>query len=231
MSVEKQEGIHQGHRNRIREQFFSKGFDLFDDITLLEMVLFYCVPRKNTNDLAHRLIDHFGSLNSVLRADTDELSSLGLSEKGALLLSLIHDVMMTEYSPRKKIVVSEQTLDSIGSFFLNRYIGDDSDETCILLLDSNCKDLYCKTLKPDTITDSSEAKDVVNLALMYNASGAVIAHNKPGCDPIPDYADIQAAKILSSVLGKAHLYLIDYLIIADNIFFSIGSSEYCSLII
>ena len=228
MSDGKRGGIHKGHRTRLRDEFFHNGFDLFDDSTLLEMLLFYCVPRKNTNRLAHHLISRFGSLHGVLEAGTDELRSFGLSENGALMLKLMYDVMETTYSDPDRHS-GRLTADSIESFFLNRYIGNDSDESCILLLDSQCRRLFCNTLECGTVKNSADAEEVVGLAMMYDASGTVIARNKPCSDPIPDRDDIRAAQLINSALALNRLYLTDYLIIADTVCFSMGNSEYGSL--
>ncbi len=65
--------IHHGHRQRLKERFRKEGLDNFDDLYVLELLLFYCIPRVDTNPLAHRLLDHFGSLTAVLDASAEEL--------------------------------------------------------------------------------------------------------------------------------------------------------------
>ena len=80
---------HGGHRERMRKRFKESGnFKGFSEHEILEMLLFYIVPRKNTNDIAHELIKKFGSLNSVLNASVEELSSvkdMGESSANSLL--------------------------------------------------------------------------------------------------------------------------------------------------
>ena len=65
--------IHDGHRQRMKERFLREGLDNFDELHVLELLLFYCIPRKDTNPIAHRLLDHFGSLTAVLEASPEEL--------------------------------------------------------------------------------------------------------------------------------------------------------------
>ena len=62
------QSIHTGHRQRMKERFLSEGLDHFTDIQVLELILFYCIPQKDTNPIAHALLNHFGSLSQVLEA-------------------------------------------------------------------------------------------------------------------------------------------------------------------
>ena len=64
--------IHDGHRQRLRERFLREGLDNFDELQVLELLLFYCIPRKDTNPIAHKLLQHFGSLSQVLEAPVEE---------------------------------------------------------------------------------------------------------------------------------------------------------------
>ena len=87
MSIDNQ--MHTGHRDRLKEKFISFGPEIFSDHELLEMLLFFSIPRINTNDLAHRLIDRFGSLNAVLTAPIDRLVLVdGMGKSSAVLVSL-----------------------------------------------------------------------------------------------------------------------------------------------
>ena len=66
-------GVHDGHRKRIKERFAQNGLDGYNDHNALELLLFYALPRKDTNELAHSLLKHFGSLTALLEADYSEL--------------------------------------------------------------------------------------------------------------------------------------------------------------
>ena len=60
--------LHEGHRQRLKERFLREGLDHFEPHTVLELLLFYAVPQRDTNELAHRLIARFGSLDAVFDA-------------------------------------------------------------------------------------------------------------------------------------------------------------------
>ena len=81
--------IHDGHRQRLKNRFRQEGLDKFDEIQVLELLLFYAIPQKDTNPLAHRLLDHFGSLAQVLEAPAVELEKIsGVGTNAATLLTL-----------------------------------------------------------------------------------------------------------------------------------------------
>lgn len=85
--------IHDGHRQRLKQRFLEEGLESFTDIQVLELLLFFSVPRQDTNPIAHALLDHFGSLYQVLEAPVEELRKVkGVGEQSALLLSLMNDV-------------------------------------------------------------------------------------------------------------------------------------------
>ena len=83
-------GVHDGHRERMRERFRGHGLDNFNDINALELLLFYAAPRRDTNGMAHALLEKFGSLSAVLEANEQELLTVpGIGENAVTLLRLI----------------------------------------------------------------------------------------------------------------------------------------------
>ena len=87
------ESIHKGHRERLKQRFLEEGLDNFTDIQVLELLLFFAIPVKDTNPLAHALLAHFGSLSQVLEADVEELKKVpGIKDHAATLLALVTDL-------------------------------------------------------------------------------------------------------------------------------------------
>ena len=81
--------VHDGHRDRLKEQFRQHGLESFTDIQALELLLFYGIPRRDTNPIAHALLERFGSFYQVLEASLNELQSVdGVGENAATLLKL-----------------------------------------------------------------------------------------------------------------------------------------------
>lgn len=86
-------GVHDGHRARMKARFVRNGLDNFDDHSVLELLLFYAVPRRDVNELAHALLDHFGTLDAVFEASYEDMMRVpGVGENVATLLTLIPQV-------------------------------------------------------------------------------------------------------------------------------------------
>ena len=104
--------IHDGHRQRLKQRFLEEGLESFTDIQVLELLLFFSVPRQDTNPIAHALLDHFGSLYQVLEAPVEELRKVkGVGDQSALLLSLMNDVAryyQVDRTMREKILPTVQ---------------------------------------------------------------------------------------------------------------------------
>ena len=54
---------HQGHRQRMRERVQNYGLDSLAEHEALEYVLYLTNAQKDTNGIAHDLIDRFGDLD------------------------------------------------------------------------------------------------------------------------------------------------------------------------
>ena len=111
--------IHDGHRQRLKDRFKKEGLDNFEKLQVLELLLFYCIPRQDTNPLAHRLLDRFGTVSGVLEALPSELKKVeGTGENTAQFLRLIMEVMRycaVEQTESDKILT---TLNDCGAFLM-----------------------------------------------------------------------------------------------------------------
>ena len=132
--------IHDGHRQRLKERFRREGLDNFDELYVLELLLFYCVPRMDTNPLAHRLLDSFGSLTAVLEASPEELEKVeGIGNNISTFLSLI-----TQVGRYYQVKCSEpgdilRTIEQCGQYLVPYFYGRDNETVFMLCLDAKCK--------------------------------------------------------------------------------------------
>ena len=86
-------GIHDGHREKMRQRFMTGGLDAFADHEILELLLYYAIPRRDTNPIAHALMERYGSLPAVLAAPMEDLKRTeGIGESAAVLLHLVPQV-------------------------------------------------------------------------------------------------------------------------------------------
>ena len=120
--------IHKDHRQRVRERYLKEGLDGFSEVQVLELLLFYVIPRQDTNPIAHRLIDRFGSLYQVLEAPVEELEKVeGIGPNAALLLSLITAVARVYAVNRTEKQKILRTIEDCGEYLKSFFIGRRSE--------------------------------------------------------------------------------------------------------
>ena len=218
--------MHTGHRQRLKQQFLKNGLDGFTDFQVLELLLFYCIPRVDTNPLAHRLIEHFGSLDQVLDANPEELMRVeGIGEHAATFLSL-----MTAASRYYQIKRSENTkilttVEACGQYLLPFFHGRTNETVFLLCLDAKCKVLQCKELGEGSVNFASvPIRRIVETALMSKAVSVVLAHNHPSGLALPSADDILSTQRTAAALAAVEITLVDHIIVADDDFVTLGQS-------
>ena len=163
---------HGGHRERIRERFRREGLDSFTDIQVLELLLFYCISRKDTNPIAHALLDHFGSLSQVLEAPVEELCKVeGIGESAAVFLKLIPQAGRYYMNDRASQTKLLPTLESCAAYLTPRFIGRNVETVFLLCLDAKCKVLCCRKIAEGDVNSTGlSPRKIVEIALGVNAS-------------------------------------------------------------
>ena len=219
--------VHDGHRERMRQRFMKEGADSFEDHELLELLLFYAIPRRNTNEIAHLLLDKYGSLDSLFDAPIEDIANThGVGESTALFLKLIpaihRGVMKAKAMPKSKIFNAEQAIEILTA----QYIGFQEEAVTLISLDNrNCvKDISIVsygTLK-DVLVD---IRKIVLTLVKHNATNAIIAHNHPQGVAKPSVEDVNVTRELRTALASLDIRLLDHIIIADNEHYSMASSD------
>ncbi len=216
-------GVHDGHRERMKSRFVEAGLDGFNDHNALEMLLFYAVPRKDTNELAHRLLKRFGSLAGVFEASYEELLSVdGIGENAATLVKLIPAVsrryLLTKSLPTKTVRRSEDA----GAYFVARFMYEVNEMAYALLLNSSNGVIACKQISSGIVNATEiSVRMLVEAAIKSNAAGVIIAHNHPGALPVPSKEDEYSTALIRKALELVDIKLLDHIIV--------GGKEYRSL--
>ena len=220
------ESIHKGHRERLKQRFLEEGLDNFTDIQVLELLLFYSIQRKDTNPIAHALLDHFGSLSRVLEAPIEELQKVPqITEHSAVLLKLV-----TELARYYQVDSAQQTeilttLEDCGKYLVPRFFGRTKETVFLLCLDAKCKVLCCKELGEGSVNSASiSVRKVVETALSSNATTVVLAHNHPSGIAVPSNEDIQTTQRIAAALNAVEIYLADHIVVADGDYVSMVQS-------
>lgn len=221
--------IHEGHRQRLRQRFMDEGLDNFTDVQVLELLLFPCIPRRDTNPLAHRLLERFGSLSQVLDTSMEELTRVeGIGENTAMFLKLIPAVTRYYSVDRsKRGCTFLQTTESCGQYLLGYFEGQINETVFLLCLDAKCKPLCCQKVGEGSVNSAGiPIRRLVEIALAANATSVVLAHNHPGGLAIPSQEDILTTRRVAAALDAVEIQLADHLVMADGDFTSMLQSGY-----
>ncbi len=216
---------HTGHRKRLKKKFIENGLDIFEPHEALEMYLFYAIPRKDTNPLAHRLLDRYLTIGGVCDAPIDELQrEFGLSESAAVFLKMLPEMsrLYTESKLSDEYVIDYETL---GDVFKTKFIGRTNEAVALMLGDAKGKMIYFDIISKGSINSSSmPIRKIVDLSLRHNAKTAFIAHNHPSGSALPSKADIDSTQMIFETLSTVSVELVDHFIVTDDDYVSLRQS-------
>ena len=218
--------IHDGHRQRMKERFLREGLDHFSDIQVLELLLFYGIPRQDTNPIAHSLLEHFGSLAQVLEAPVDELCKVpGVGRSAAVLLSMMLPIGRFYQKNRAENVKILASVEACGEYLVPYFHGRRNETVFLLCLDAKCKVLGCREMGEGSVNSAGvPIRRIVETALGMNATTVVLAHNHPSGFALPSGEDIQTTHRVAAALNAVEIALADHIIVADEDYVSIAQS-------
>ena len=220
-------GAHDGHRSRMRERFRREGLNGFADHEALELMLFYAIPQRNVNPLAHRLLDTFGSLHGVLDAPVEELQKVeGVGEYAATLLSLFSQTARRIQQSRQSQLTPVTNRGQAESHCLALLGGLRQERFYAVCLNGQMQCLGDALIATGSISEvPAYPRLVAEAALRYNAHSVVLCHNHPGGSAVPSQSDLDMTAELAALLSSLEVALADHIIVADGETFSLYASE------
>ena len=222
-------GVHDGHRDRLKSRFIEHGLDSFNELNALELLLFYAIPRKDTNVMAHDLVDRFGSLSGVFDASLRELTEVpGIGENTALLIKLVPQMMKKCQLSKVNDIRVFRSSNDLGRFLVPRFM-DERDELALLLcLDSRKSLICCRVLNRGVVNAVDiTVRRLVELALKNKAASLVLAHNHPEGIALPSREDEAFTRKAGEALRLMGMELVDHIIVAGDRYFSMRDSGLC----
>lgn len=215
------DSIHSGHRERIREQYRINGAEAFLDHQFLELLLTYAIPRRDTNELAHALLERFGSLEGVVTAETAQLALVeGVGESTAVFLRMQGDLF-------RRLLLRRQA-DAHGSIRLNSPVAAARYAVSLLSLKTyetvlavclNAKKVVqsCETIQSGTLTEAQVyPRTIAEIALLRRAHGILLLHNHPSGDPTPSAEDAETTQSVRAALESIGVQLFDHIVVGGQ---------------
>lgn len=220
-------GIHDGHRERLRQRFLKYGLDNFQSHEILELMLFYSIPRRNTSEIAHNLINEFGDFAAVLDAPPEALMKVdGISSSSATLFSLCSQIVRRYQIEKEKPPQILDTTEKLGKIILPKLSYLPTETMMLISLDSRLKLLDASIVGEGSVSKMDiTLRTILKKVLLVNAAYAVIAHNHPSELAIPSRTDIASTSQISESLKNVDVILFDHIIVGGNDYVSMRESQ------
>ena len=233
MAKEKTKNDAEGHRERVRKKFLENGFNGLEDYEILELLLFYVIPRKDTKAIAKELIKRFKTLANVLKADTLELKNIdGLGPISITFLKMIGDLpariykdelknkkLFKENNSENKYKITDKEV--LLSFLRNKIGYEDVEKFYVIYLSSSNEVIAFEESSSGTLDRSSiYPREIYKRVIMENAKSIIIAHNHPSGNTCPSKCDIDITNEIAKGLKNFGALLLEHIIITRDSYFS-----------
>lgn len=221
-------GIHDGHREKMRKRFLTTGLDSFADHEALELLLYYAIPRRDTNPTAHALMERYGSLSAVLAAPVEDLRKVeGVGESAAVLLSLVARLSRKARLEDASREIGLCSTAQAGAYLLELFSGATREMLYQLCLDQKGKLLACKRLSEGSANHTElNIRLLVENAILTSASQVILSHNHPSGIALPSEDDYNTTERARAALRTIGVRLVDHIIVADGDFVSLADSGF-----
>ena len=215
--------LHKGHRERMKKRYLASGIEGFQEHEMLEFLLFFAIPFKDTNELAHDLINTFGSFNEVLLAPPEQLKSFkNMTRNAVILLKFVSNICKIYCENQNKPPKRVNSIEDIKTLLLNKYYGVNREVVSLILLDNKNKIIDCMSLKEgNEYTSEVMLGEITKIANARNVSHIMLAHNHPDGKAVST-DDIIATKKAVFFLKGVNIDLCDSFVLANERVISIN---------
>lgn len=219
--------MHTGHRERLKQKFLKHGLDNFEPHEALELLLFWAIPRKDTNEIAHRLISKFGSITAVFDAPIKILGEVeGIGKSSAIFLKLMPQIARIYQEDKHMINKSIPTLEECYDKMLSKFVGRTEEAVAVMLFDSKGKIVYDGIISKGSVNAVEiYSRKIIELLSAYSATSIIIAHNHPSGIALPSREDIRSTDKLKLIFDGMSVNFIDHIIVADGDFVSMRQDK------
>lgn len=217
--------VHDGHRQRVKNRFLQEGLSGFDDLHIVELLLFYCVPRRDTNLLAHQLIERFGSLHRILSAPASELEKIdGINRNVSTFLSLVTAICAEAQIRKNKEVSIIHSFDEAGMIIRDLLANKRNENVCMMCLDAKNQILCTEILGEGSINSANiPVRKIVERAIATNAVTVILGHNHPGGLARASDEDVGTTLYVEKALRSVDIILADHIVVSETDFASMAT--------
>ena len=219
-------GTHDGHRARMKARFVRCGLDNFDDHSVLELLLFYAVPRRDVNELAHALLDHFGTLDAVFEASFEDMMQVpGAGENVATLLTLVPQVSRRYQLAKRRQQKLLRSSEEAGRYLVPLYLYERAEVVYLLCLDAKGGLISCREVGRGVVNAAEvSVRTIVETALSQKAVSVILSHNHVDAYALPSREDELTTRRVRDALLLVGITLADHIIVCGEDYVSFADS-------
>ncbi len=210
--------LHEGHRERLRERYINEGGRNFAAHNLLELLLFYGIPRKDTNGIAHQLLNRFGDIEGVFNARLDDLCAVpGMTKSAAILISLTNEITARMVKGDLSDIKEFNSFDEVGEYLVKLFYGLKEEYVYAMFLDTHGNLVKCDVVCRGSVNAVAlDIRSIVSMAFNFSSVGVVIAHNHPGDCLYPSNEDLMTTRRVRDLLKMNGIELVEHFIISGG---------------
>jgi len=219
----KDNNIHSGHRERMREKLKVHGAEAFEDHELLEMLFYNLYPRKNTNETAHKLLNEFGgSLELLLNADPADLERrCGLKGNVAVLFNIIAEMGKRSVYGKFKAGMKIDSSDLAGTLAKSLFAHENRECFYVICLDAQSRLISSVLISMGSVNETHVyIRNIAEAALKFNATSIILTHNHPGGTVTPSTEDVITTANIKKTMDMIDVILADHIIVCGNEYMS-----------
>ena len=224
-----EENLHEGHRKRLKQKYLNNPSSLAEH-ELLEILLFYAVPRRDTNEIAIKMIKKFGTLSGLCDADVKDIANVcDVKENIALLISLVSKISNRNESEKAKNhkAIKINSPENAGRHAIELFRGAKYEQFYLICLNSQKWINYSALVQEGTINEVAVyTRLIVELALRHKAHSVILSHNHPGGSLTPSKEDIDMTRAIEAALETINIIVNDHIIVSGDQFVSLKQHNY-----
>ncbi|MBE6551193.1 MAG: hypothetical protein E7665_03555 [Ruminococcaceae bacterium] len=222
------ENLHAHHRSRLKARFLKEGLENFEKHNILELLLFFGIPYMDTNEIAHVLLDRFGSISGVCDAPYSELITVkGIKENSATLLKLIPELARVYCEEKYNVDPLKFSYGMLGEYFVAKFLGINKEHVLAAFFDNDLNLITIETIYEGDVNSSLlPMRKLAQLVISTNASAVVLAHNHLSGVHIASNDDMETTGRVLDFLNEMRVTLLDHFIVAKDHYGSIMPDNY-----
>ena len=209
---------HKEHRKRLKDRFVKTKGTGFSDHELIEMLLFYAIPRKNTNEIAHSLCERFGTVDKIAEASIDELKRVdGIGRESAILIKLVLSMTQRYIEEKNKESKRIDTLAKAVDYGRNRVFGSIKEVVYATFMDNSLNVIDTSLVATGSIDEAKPlVVNILQLSIVKRANAVILFHNHPKGGTEASEADINFTSLLERELDLIGIHLVEHIIVDNN---------------